>query len=61
MPDHSLTQMAHLMRRSGFGALSEELEDRVSKGYEETVEELLHPEAIEPVDQYELLRYQPWT
>lgn len=61
MPDHSLTQMAHLVRRAGFGALPEELDDRISKGYEETVEELLHPEAIKPVDQYELLRYQPWT
>ncbi len=61
MPDHSPTLMAHLMRRAGFGALREEREERSSKGYEQTVEELLHPEAIPPVDQYELLRYQPWT
>ena len=33
--------MAHLMRRAGFGANREELEDRTTKGYEETVEELL--------------------
>ena len=35
--------MAHLMRRAGFGATRDELEERVAKGYEETVEELLHP------------------
>jgi hypothetical protein len=35
--------MAHLMRRAGFGAGRDELEARVAKGYEETVEELLHP------------------
>jgi len=36
--------MAHLMRRAGFGASYEELERRAAKGYEATVEELLHPE-----------------
>ena len=36
--------MAHLMRRAGFGASYEELEQRAAKGYEATVEELLHPE-----------------
>src|ERR687892_2312293 len=51
--------MAHLMRRAGFGAGREELEARVAKGYEATVEELLHPETQEPADGYTLLRYQP--
>jgi uncharacterized protein DUF1800 len=51
--------MAHLMRRAGFGASRDELEARVAKGYEATVEELLHPETQEPVDAYSLLRYQP--
>ncbi len=51
--------MAHLMRRAGFGASRDELEARVAKGYEATVEELLHPETQEPVDAYTLLRYQP--
>jgi uncharacterized protein DUF1800 len=51
--------MAHLMRRAGFGASRDELETRVAKGYEATVEELLHPETQEPVDAYSLLRYQP--
>ena len=51
--------MAHLMRRAGFGATRDELEARLAKGYEETVEELLHPETQPPVDAYTLLRYQP--
>jgi hypothetical protein len=51
--------MAHLMRRASFGAGRDELEARVAKGYEATVEELLHPENQEPVDAYTLLRYQP--
>src|SRR5216683_2069528 len=51
--------MAHLMRRAGFGAGRDEIEARAAKGYEATVEELLHPEAQPPVDAYTLLRYQP--
>ncbi|PKB63826.1 MAG: hypothetical protein BZY80_05270 [SAR202 cluster bacterium Io17-Chloro-G2] len=44
MGDKDIALMAHLMRRAGFGAQYEELEARAGKGYEETVEELLHPE-----------------
>ena len=44
MADQEMAQMAHLMRRAGFGAGRDELEARVAKGYEETVEELLDPE-----------------
>jgi hypothetical protein len=51
--------MAHLMRRAGFGASRTELEERAAKGYEATVEELLHPEQCEPADEHVLLRYQP--
>jgi len=40
-PDIEL--MAHLMRRAGFGATYEELEEYAAKGYEATVEELLSP------------------
>jgi uncharacterized protein (DUF1800 family) len=47
------------MRRAGFGAGRVELERRVSTGYEETVDELLHPENQIPVDYYEFLRYYP--
>jgi len=51
--------MAHLMRRAGFGAGRDELEARVAKGYEATVEELLNPDSQPPVDVYTLLRHQP--
>ena len=44
MADNDIALMAHLMRRAGFGAPYEELEARAAKGYEATVEELLHPE-----------------
>ncbi len=51
--------MAHLMRRAGFGATRDELETRVKKGYDATVEELLNPDTQPPVDPYTLLRHQP--
>ena len=51
--------MGHLMRRAGFGAPYQELEVRAAKGYEATVEELLHPEEQEPVDAELLYRFMP--
>ncbi len=51
--------MAHLMRRASFGATREEVEEHVARGYEETVEELLHPEEVSPADEQFLFRYQP--
>ena len=51
--------MAHLMRRAGFGATRDELEARVAKGYEATVEELVNPETQPSADIYDLLRYKP--
>jgi len=51
--------MAHLMRRAGFGASCLDLEERVGKGYEETVEELLCPADRKPVNMFEFLRYHP--
>ena len=44
MADKDIALMAHLMRRAGFGAQYGELEARATKGYEATVEELLHPD-----------------
>ena len=44
MAETDIQLMAHLMRRAGFGATYEELERRAAIGYEETVEQLLHPE-----------------
>jgi hypothetical protein len=51
--------MAHLMRRAGFGASRAETEERVGKGYEETVEELLYPAVQKSVNLFEFLRYHP--
>ena len=59
MAREELLLMAHLMRRAGFGATIDELEARAAIGYEATVEDLLNPEAREPVDFYEFLRYLP--
>ena len=42
--DKDIALMAHLMRRAGFGASRDELEERAARGYEATVEELLEPE-----------------
>ena len=56
---NDIALMAHLMRRAGFGASREELEARAAKGYEATVEELLHPETQPAVDKDILYRYFP--
>jgi uncharacterized protein (DUF1800 family) len=44
MAQHDIALTAHLLRRAGFGATREALEHYAAKGYEATVEELLHPE-----------------
>ena len=43
MAQEDIELMAHLLRRAGFGAGRQELETYLAKGYEATVEELLHP------------------
>ena len=59
MADKDIALMAHLMRRAGFGATYEELETRTAKGYEATVEELLHPESQPAIERDVLMRVQP--
>ena len=54
-----LELMAHLFRRAAFGARREELEAALEKGYEATVEELLHPEAQPELDHDLIFRYYP--
>ena len=54
-----ISLMAHLMRRAGFSAPYAELEARAAKGYEATVEELLHPENQPPIDDDLLYRFFP--
>ena len=48
MPENDIALMAHLMRRAGFGAARDELEEYAARGYEATLEELLHPEKAPP-------------
>jgi len=52
-----LELMSHLFRRAGFGARREELEAAVTKGYEATVEGLLHPENQPELDHDLINRY----
>lgn len=59
MADKDIALMAHLMRRAGFSATYEELEARAAKGYEATVEELLHPEDQPAIERDLMMRYQP--
>ncbi len=55
-----LALMAHLMRRAGFGANRDELEQLVAKGYDAVVEDLVNPPAEKHGGQSELLlRYYP--
>ena len=59
MENKGLGLMAHLMRRAGFGATLQELEESQAKGYEATVETLLHPEDVPEWDDDLFRRYQP--
>jgi uncharacterized protein (DUF1800 family) len=52
-----VTVMAHLLRRTGFGATRDQIDQYVAKGYEETVEDLLNPVAARPEDQDLMDRY----
>ena len=59
MADRDIALMAHLLRRAGFGATRDELEAYVARGYEATVEDLLHPEK-QPDVEFDLMeRYLP--
>ena len=58
MAEKEIALIAHLMRRAGFGAPYEELEARAAKGYEATVEELLHPETQPDLERDLMMRYQ---
>ena len=59
MAGKGLGLMAHLMCRAGFGATLQELEESQAKGYEATVEVLLHPEDVPEWDDDLFRRYQP--
>ncbi len=57
MASKEIALMSHLMRRAGFGAPYQELEERVAKGYEATVEELVNPEGQPDLEMDLLQRY----
>ena len=53
-------ELAHLMRRAGFGTTTEELDRFESMGYEATVDELVNPPEEQPAGEMALLlRYMP--
>ena len=58
--DQDIELIAHLIRRAGFGSHLDELEAYAARGYEATVEELLHPENQPPFDDDLLHRYFPY-
>ena len=57
MTTQDMALVAHLVRRAGFGASRDELERYASRGYEETVEDLLHPERFPEPEEDVLFRY----
>jgi uncharacterized protein (DUF1800 family) len=58
-PLSQLELMGHLFRRAGFGASRDELEVALAKGYEATLEELLHPEHAPDLEEDILFRSFP--
>ncbi len=58
MSIQELTLMAHLLRRAGFGATRDELEECVSRGYDAVVEELLNPASPQNMPDDIIRRYQ---
>ena len=58
MSDQDISLIAHLMRRAGFGAPLEELQERAAKGYDATVDELLDPESQPPMERDIKMRYK---
>ena len=61
MADNDIALMAHLMRRAGFGAGRDELEELAARDYQQVVEELIDPgkHGVPEVDRDLLYRYYP--
>jgi len=57
MDSHDIALMAHLLRRAGFGASREELEDYAARGYDLVVEDLLDPGRFPDIEEDLLQRY----
>ena len=50
-------QMAHLLRRAGFGATPSEMDEALSKGYDKTLDELLNPDHADVIPDDLIRRY----
>ncbi len=59
MADENIALMAHLLRRSGFGASRDEIEAKAALGYQQTLDDLLAPESQENIEEDLLFRYNP--
>ncbi|MEE9148141.1 MAG: hypothetical protein V3U27_12170, partial [Candidatus Tectomicrobia bacterium] len=59
MADQNVAQMAHLLRRAGFGASRDEIEAKAAQGYDTVVEEFLNPTAQLGLDEDLMMRYFP--
>ena len=57
MSNESMALMAHLLRRAGFGAARDELEEYVARGYEAAVEDLLNPVKRDSLPEDVIRRY----
>ena len=57
MGDERLADLAHLMRRAGFGASRDELEEYARLGYDAVVDMLVEPESVPDIDVDILERY----
>ena len=59
MASQDIQLMAHLMRRAGFGATRDELEERAREGYEATVARLLDTSSPVSMSEYLIRRFHP--
>ena len=59
MPENQIELIAHLVRRAGFGATREELEQYAEIGYEATVDKLLDTSSPQWMSEYLIRRYHP--
>ena len=59
MSDRDIQLLAHLMRRAGFGATRDELDEYARDGYEATVERLLDTSNASAMSEYLIRRYHP--
>ena len=59
MSDQDIALMAHLLRRAGFGASRDEIEERVAQGYDNVVAEFLNPGPEPGIDEDMMFRAYP--